>query len=145
MAVERTPKVEGPQVREKTEMERWKETPSARAAEHVLDLYLSGQREEAERQLKAYQEQFGADAIDVPLPSRPAPRQLPGPAMMPAANDAGEPRRRFQPGHRSRIARPRFDLVSRSAVPARSRDSRATQTGARPDRATNPNWRWRAY
>ena len=33
--------------------------------------------------------------------------------MMPAANDAGEPRRRFQPGHRSRIARPRFDLVSK--------------------------------
>ena len=79
MAVERPPKVEGPQVREKTQMERWKEMPSARAAEHVLDLYLSGQREEAERQLKAYQGQFGADAIDVPLPSRSAPRQLPGP------------------------------------------------------------------
>ena len=34
MAVERSPKVEGPQVRQKTEMERWEETPSARAAQH---------------------------------------------------------------------------------------------------------------
>jgi hypothetical protein len=84
VAVERSPKVEGPQVRETTEMERWQQTPVGQHVERILELIKQGRVQDARDADEAFKRER-PELFPAPQEARPPqqPRELRGPRMMP--------------------------------------------------------------